>query len=53
MDMSEKNHHNPRIRIKEQGLPADAESLLPIGSAAALLVIGVVALIITLMNWSL
>ena len=40
-------------RMKEQGLPPDAVSFLPFGSAIALLVIGVLALLSILLNWSL
>ena len=45
--------HIQRIRkIKEQGMPPDAVSFLPIGSALALLAIGVVALFSILLGWS-
>jgi putative membrane protein len=38
--------HILRIRgLKEQGLPADASSFLPLGSAGAMLAIGLVALV--------
>lgn len=39
--------------LKKQGLPSDSSSFLPIGSAFALLIIGVLALISILLNWSL
>ncbi|HEG44317.1 MAG TPA: DUF202 domain-containing protein [Phycisphaerales bacterium] len=46
--------HVLRLRkIKKQGLPADAASFLPFGSAVALLLIGIVALVSIIMNWSL
>ena len=46
--------HVLRLRkIKKQGLPADAASFLPVGSAVALLVIGVAAFVSIIMNWSL
>ena len=38
--------HVERLRkMKEQGLPADSGSLLPLGSAGAILAIGIVALV--------
>ena len=46
--------HVLRLRkMKKQGLPADASSFLPFGSAVALLVIGIAALVSIIMNWSL
>ncbi len=39
--------------LKKQGLPSDSKSFLPIGSASALLIIGIMALISILLNWSL
>lgn len=46
--------HVQRIRnMKRRGLPADASSVLPIGSAVGLLGIGVAALITVAMRWSL
>lgn len=39
--------------LKKQGLPQDSGLFLPIGSAFALLIIGVLALISILLNWSL
>jgi putative membrane protein len=39
--------------LKKQGLPQDSGSFLPIGSAFALLIIGILALISILLNWSL
>ena len=46
--------HVLRLRkMKEQGLPADSVSLLPIGSAVALLTIGMAAFVSILMDWSL
>jgi putative membrane protein len=46
--------HVLRLRkMKKQGLPADAASFLPFGSAVALLVIGIAALASIIMNWSL
>lgn len=46
--------HLKRIRhLKEQGLPKDAGSFLPIGSTAAILTIGVVALLCVFLNWNL
>ncbi len=46
--------HVLRIRrMKEEGLPPDSSSFLPIGSAVALLAIGIVALISIMMKWTL
>ena len=46
--------HVQRIRsMEKQGLPPDAASFLPLGSALALLVIGTLALLSILLNWSL
>ncbi len=46
--------HVLRLRkMKKQGLPAEAVSFLPFGSAVALLVIGVAAFVSIIMNWSL
>lgn len=46
--------HVLRLRkMKKEGLPADAASFLPFGSAVALLVIGIAALVSIIMNWSL
>ena len=46
--------HVKRIqKMKEQGLPADAGSFLPIGSTAAILTIGIVALVSVFLNWNL
>ncbi len=46
--------HVLRLRkIKKQGLPADAASFLPFGSAVALLIIGIAALVSIIMNWHL
>ena len=43
--------HLYRLRkIKEQGLPPDSMSPLPIGSAAALLIVGIVALADIILN---
>lgn len=43
-----------RIRkMKDEGLPADGLSRLPLGSAVSFLVIGLLALITVVMNWSL
>ena len=39
--------------LKKQGLPSDSNSFLPIGSAFALFIIGILALISILLNWSL
>ncbi|MHC4089182.1 MAG: YidH family protein [Planctomycetota bacterium] len=44
--------HLLRIRgLKEQGLPADASSFLPLGSAGAMLAIGLVALVSVFLKW--
>ncbi len=40
-------------RLKEQGLPPDSRSFLPIGSAAVMLVIGLVALVSVFLRWQL
>jgi hypothetical protein len=46
--------HVLRVRkMKKQGLPADAASFLPFGSAVALLVIGIAALTSIVINWHL
>ena len=46
--------HVLRIRgLKRQGLPADASSFLPMGSAAAMLAIGLVALVSVFLRWQL
>jgi uncharacterized membrane protein YidH (DUF202 family) len=46
--------HVYRIRnMKKQGLPPKTSSFLPIGSALALLAIGIAALMSILLNWSL
>jgi putative membrane protein len=46
--------HVQRIRgLKEQGLPEDSGSFLPVGSAVALLVIGLVALASVFLGWHL
>ena len=46
--------HVLRIKsMKEQGLPPGSASFLPLGSALALLVIGILALLSILLNWSL
>ncbi len=46
--------HVQRLRkMREQGLPADSVSFLPIGSALGLLVIGIVALVSVFLNWQL
>jgi putative membrane protein len=46
--------HVLRLRkIKKQGLPADAASFLPFGSAVALLVIGIAAFASIIINWHL
>lgn len=39
-------------RMKEQGLPANTSSFLPVGTALALLAIGIAALISILLNWT-
>ena len=44
--------HLSRIRgLKQQGLPADASSFLPIGSAGAMIAIGLVALVSVFLRW--
>ncbi len=40
-------------KMKEEGLPPEASSFLPVGSALALLVIGIAALVSILLNWTL
>ena len=46
--------HVQRIRkMKEQGLPSDAGTLLPIGSAVGLLIIGIAAFVSIILNWHL
>jgi hypothetical protein len=46
--------HVLRIRrLKEQGLPPDSRSFLPIGSAGVMLVIGLVALVSVFLRWQL
>lgn len=46
--------HLQRLRtLKEQGLPTDSGSILPIGSAGAILAIGIVALVSVFLNWHL
>ena len=40
-------------RIREQGLPKEIKSVLPISSAVAMLVIGIVALMSIVLNWPL
>ncbi len=46
--------HVLRLRkIKKQGLPADAASFLPFGSAVALLTIGIAAFASIIINWHL
>lgn len=46
--------HVLRLRkMKKQGLPGEAVSFLPVGSAVALLVIGLTAFVSIIMNWSL
>ncbi len=46
--------HMLRIRdLKRQGLPADASSFLPMGSAGAMLAIGLVALVSVFLRWQL
>jgi len=46
--------HVQRIRkMKEQGLPSDAGTILPIGSAIGLLAIGIAAFVSILLNWHL
>ena len=46
--------HVQRLRkMKEQGLPPDAGSFLPVGSAVAILAIGIVALVSVFLKWNL
>ncbi len=46
--------HMQRVRkMREKGLPRDAESILPIGSAVGLFAIGIAALVSILLNWHL
>lgn len=46
--------HVLRVRkIRNQGLPTDAGSFLPLGSAVGLIAIGVVALVSVFMKWNL
>ena len=46
--------HVQRIRkMKDQGLPSDAGTLLPIGSAVGLFIIGIAAFVSILLNWHL
>ena len=46
--------HVLRLRkMTKQGLPANAVSFLPFGSAVALFVIGIAAFVSIIMNWSL
>jgi len=46
--------HVRRIRgLKQQGLPADASSFLPLGSAGAMLTIGLAALVSVFLKWQL
>jgi len=46
--------HVQRIRrLEEEGLPADSKSFLPLGSAAALLVMGLTALVTVFLGWQL
>ena len=46
--------HIKRIQhLKEEGLPKDAGSFLPLGSTVAILTIGVVALACVFLNWNL
>jgi len=40
-------------RIKEVRLPIDMRYFLPIGSGLAVLAVGIVALVMVTMNWSL
>ncbi len=46
-------HLQRHRKLKKQGLPPGAVSFLPIGSALALLLIGIVALISIVLNWQL
>ena len=46
--------HVQRLRkMREQGLPSDSGSFLPIGSAGAILAIGIVALVSIFLKWHL
>lgn len=46
--------HVQRIRrLDERGLPPDSKSFLPLGSAAAFLVIGLTALVTVFLGWQL
>ena len=46
--------HVQRIRkMKEQGLPSDAGTIMPICSAVGLLIIGIAALVGIILNWHL
>ena len=46
--------HVQTIRVlRKQGLPPDSRSFLPIGSAAILLVIGIIALMTVFLGWQL
>ena len=46
--------HVQRLRkMREQGLPPDSGSFLPIGSAVAILAIGIVALVSVFLKWHL
>jgi putative membrane protein len=46
--------HVLRIRqLKQEGLPRDASSFLPLGSAGAMLAIGLLALISVFLKWQL
>ena len=46
--------HVQRLRkMKEQGLPPDSGSLLPLGSAGAILAIGIVAFVSVFLKWHL
>ena len=46
--------HVQRIRrLEEEGLPSDSRSFLPLGSAAVLLVVGLMALVTVFLGWQL
>lgn len=46
--------HVQRVRrLDERGLPPDSKSFLPLGSAAAFLVIGLTALVTVFLGWQL
>jgi len=46
--------HVQRIRkMKEQGLPSDAGTILPIYSAVGLLIMGIAAFVSIILNWHL